>query len=721
MTQTPIRVPSDVSKLGASIPYPELIPEEYFRNSLDLNRFSNKISREIVQSYNRIIIRAVDKLEAIERLPRANQPKYTAARLRSLLVQTKESLKKWDVKSTKNMQLVSEAVAKLQTEFATDQLEKALPAGIRSSVRTVEVTPAFAKAVVNTSASQLNVQILSDSLNTIAGGAGVKFSLTAKEGELIQLPNGESIRKSFRGITNRSAEKLGREIRDGLLAGDTTQQIRSRLIGKLRFNTKADKRQMAAMGVRAIAKNGGTATKAANHQVMTIVRTSLNQVSNVASQQVYKANPDVTKKYRYLATLDSRTSSRCRLLDQQVFEYGKGAEPPQHFNCRSRTVAEIDYENLSRVFGRKIEAPRRRGFRPSESGLVPAGESYGAWLAKQSPAVKAKALGVNKVRFFDKLSKKYGGDQAIRKFASIDGSEKTLAQLQAAYGKNANKIKIVPDVVRERKSAPYTWQRYSDGSLAKKAEPSNLTKWTPERQKLHDQIVEDIISENNPKAQKNPIFYMTGGGSASGKSIMLKKSPLRKGTVVIDSDEIKKRLPEFKAMQAKGGKIAEAAAGYVHEESSWISKRLMRECAQRRYHTMLDGTGDGSLKSLSGKIKMMTDRGMTVRAKYATAEIATALERNYQRYIKTKRLVPPTYVRNVHREVSKVVPQAIRANVFDDFELYDMNKTGEAIKVATYTKKDGLKILNNDLYGNFLAKADQPDSLFTKWTDKKKR
>ena len=721
MTQTPIRVPSDVSKLGASIPYPELIPEEYFRNSLDLNRFSNKISREIVQSYNRIIIRAVDKLEAIERLPRANQPKYTAARLRSLLVQTKESLKKWDVKSTKNMQLVSEAVAKLQTEFATDQLEKALPAGIRSSIRTVEVTPAFAKAVVNTSASQLNVQILSDSLNTIAGGAGVKFSLTAKEGELIELPNGESIRKSFRGITNKSAEKLGREIRDGLLAGDTTQQIRSRLIGKLRFNTKADARQMAAMGVRTIAKNGGTATKAANHQVMTIVRTSLNQVSNVAAQQVYKANPDTTKKYRYLATLDSRTSSRCRLLDQQVFEYGKGPEPPQHFNCRSRTVAEIDYENLSRVFGRKIEAPRRRGFRPSESGLVPAGESYGAWLAKQSPAVKAKALGVNKVRFFDKLSKKYGGDQAIRKFASIDGSEKTLAQLQAAYGKNANKIKIVPDVVRERKSAPYTWQRYSDGSLAKKAEPSNLTKWTPERQKLHDQIVEDIIAENNPRAQKNPIFYMTGGGSASGKSIMLKKSPLRKGTVVIDSDEIKKRLPEFKAMQAKGGKIAEAAAGYVHEESSWISKRLMRECAQRRYHTMLDGTGDGSLKSLSGKIKMMTDRGMTVRAKYATAEIATALERNYQRYIKTKRLVPPTYVRNVHREVSKVVPQAIRANVFDDFELYDMNKTGEAIKVATYTKKDGLKILNNDLYGNFLAKADQPDSLFTKWTEKKKR
>ena len=708
---TSFRVPSDVAELGASIPYPELIPEEYFRNSLDLNRFSNKISREIVESYNRIILRAVDKLEAIERLPLANQPRYTASRLRALLLQTKASLRKWDVKSTRDMQLVSNAVAKLQGEFATVQLERALPAGIRSSIRTVEVTPAFAKAVVTTSASEFNLNVLSDSLSTIAAGSGAKFSLTAKEGALIRLPNGDSVRKSFRGITNKSAERLGQSIRDGLLAGDTTAQMRRRLVGKLGFSTLAKTAKQQQLAMR------GASMMLANPQIQTIVRTSINQVSNVAAQQVYKANPDATKKYRYLATLDSRTSSRCRSLDQQVFEYGKGPEPPQHFNCRSRTVAEIDYDNLSRVFGRKIEAPRRRGFRPSESGLVPAGESYGTWLSKQSPAVKAKALGAKKVRYFDKLSKEYGGDQAIRKFVAADGSERTLAQLQAAYGRDAEKIKIIPDIVKERKDAEFSWQRYSNGSLADKAEPSNLTKWTPERQELHRRIVEDIIAENNPKAQRNPIFFMTGGGSASGKSIMLKKSPLPKGTVVIDADAIKQRLPEYNAMLAKGGSIAEKAARYTHEESSWISKLIQRESAQRRFHTMLDGTGDGSVASLTKKIKLMTDRGMTVRAKYATAEIVTALKRNAARYAKTGRMVPPEYVRDVHRKISQIVPEAIRAGVFDDFELYDMNKAGEAILVATYTKKDGLRILDNNLYGNFLAKADQPDSLFARFMD----
>jgi uncharacterized protein with gpF-like domain len=61
---------------------------------------------------------------------------------------------------------------------------------------------------------------------------------------------------------------------------------------------------------------------------------------------VYEANQDVTKKYQYVATLDSLTSPICRALDGQEFPYGKGPTPPQHFNCRSKVVAVIDYKGL---------------------------------------------------------------------------------------------------------------------------------------------------------------------------------------------------------------------------------------------------------------------------------------------------------------------------------------------------------------------------------------
>ena len=119
-------------------------------------------------------MQAVNKLEAIERLPKANQPKYTAARLRALLLQTKASLRKWDVKSTRDMELFP-MLSRSYRGIATVQMEKALPAGIGSSIRTVEVTPAFAKAVVTTSASEFNLNVLSDSLSTIAAGSGAKF------------------------------------------------------------------------------------------------------------------------------------------------------------------------------------------------------------------------------------------------------------------------------------------------------------------------------------------------------------------------------------------------------------------------------------------------------------------------------------------------------------------------------------------------------------------
>jgi len=179
-----------------------------------------------------------------------------------------------------------------------------------------------------------------------------------------------------------------------------------------------------AKTARQLAAAGGQATAVADNQIMTIVRTSINQVANAASQQVYEANQDITKKYRYVATLDTRTSSICRALDGREFEYGKGPTPPQHFNCRSTTVPIIDPDILP---------PSTTATRAAAGGQVPANMSYGEWLAKQDPSTKAKALGAGKVKYFDMLSAKYGPKDAIAKLVRDDGSELTLQQLRALY------------------------------------------------------------------------------------------------------------------------------------------------------------------------------------------------------------------------------------------------------------------------------------------------
>lgn len=396
-------------------------PESLYRNAIDLNRYSNSVARPLINAYNEIILDAVNKLREIDDLDES----FKAARLRSIIAQLKESLATWAGDSTGATAQELQGLAELQSEFVEEQLKKALPRGSRNIVRSVEISPQFAQAVVVADPTQINVVALSDDLFAAVQGAAQTFSLTAAQGAVITLPNGQVVQKAFRGIAEDQAALFGQVVRQGLLTGETTDEIARRLKGRLKFG------DIGPLSVKQLKQAGGQLTNMANSQVQTLVRTSINQVANAASQQVYEANQDITKKYRYVATLDTRTSAICRALDGREFEYGKGPTPPQHFNCRSTTVAVIDYDELGFI-------PPREGKRAAQGGMVPANESYGQWLydgdSKIGRARQAEVLG-SKAPYFRKLSEKYGPKDAIAKFVRDDGSEVTLEQLRKRYGK----------------------------------------------------------------------------------------------------------------------------------------------------------------------------------------------------------------------------------------------------------------------------------------------
>jgi len=392
-------------------------PARLYKNAIDLNRYSNSVARRVINSYNDIIIDAVDQLRVIDDLAAP----VKAARLRSILAQLKQSLDGWAGDATELTATELQGIAQLQSEFVTDELRKAMPPGIlRSNINTVEISPQFAQSVVTTDPTQLNVVTLSDDLFAAAYGAPQTFSLTAAQGATITLPNGQVVSKAFRGIATSQAEQFSQVVRNGLLTGETTPSIAKRLIGSLQFGEEAKT-------VGQIAAAGGQLTQVADNQIIALVRTSINQVANAASQQVYEGNQDITKKYRYIATLDTRTSAICRALDGREFDYGKGPMPPQHFNCRSTTVPVIDYKALDLP-------PPPEGKRASMDGPVPGNETYGQWLAKQPRATQADALGPGKVAYFNRLANKYGPTDAMAKLVRDDGSELTLAQLRSRYG-----------------------------------------------------------------------------------------------------------------------------------------------------------------------------------------------------------------------------------------------------------------------------------------------
>ena len=387
------------------------IPESFYRQSIDLNRYSNRISREIVTNYNNVILDLTNKLATIDEV---TSP-ATVARIRSMLAQFKESLEGWSVEGTSYMADQLQSLAIFQTEFVANELQKVLPVGA-ANVNTVQVSGNFARSLVYTDPTRINVF----TLPTLESQVRRTFSLTAAKGSVITLPSGEVIEKAFRGIASAQADFISREIRVGITEGESIAKIARRLRGRLQFGANQE------MTARAQALAGGTGMKLANNQVRTIVRTSVNQVQTMANQAVYSANQDITKKYEYVATLDARTTALCGSLDGRKFKYGEGPEPPQHFNCRSTTVPIIDDDDLRRRFP---------DTRPSEVGRVPQDLSYPDWL-KRNPNMQTQALG-NKKRFFNYLinTKNKSPRDALRQILREDGTELSLTDLIKKYPK----------------------------------------------------------------------------------------------------------------------------------------------------------------------------------------------------------------------------------------------------------------------------------------------
>ena len=418
------------------------IPEVFFRETIDVGRFSNALATKYVQNYAVIILTATDKLKKIDlRQQKAAEgvviAPQTRKRLRAIIAQSKASMDKWSKETTKGMIKEIADFAEVQTSFIENELKKAVKSG-NIPINSVAVNKKYASSFIKTDPTEINIftskQFTEDDFKNFGSG---KFELTARQGAMQTLPNGQTVEKAFRGIAKNQQDILATNIRAGVFSGESTAEIARRMAGRLDFDKIGNARQIAAAG--------GQSIKVAANQIQTIVRTSVNQVQNQASQAVYAANSKVAPKYEYVATLDSRTSGICKRLDGRKFEYNKGPTPPQHFNCRSTTVPVVDYAGLKKQKGFEDLTPPPKGkvvTRPTGEGTgrVPQDTQYGDWLLGQDKKLKVKTLGnEQKVRYFERLAKKEGsGQKAIRKMIREDGSERSLADLQKLYGKPNN-------------------------------------------------------------------------------------------------------------------------------------------------------------------------------------------------------------------------------------------------------------------------------------------
>ena len=233
---------------------------------------------------------------------------------------------------------------------------------------------------------------------------------------------------------------------------------------------------------------------------------------------------------------------------------------------------------------------------------------------------------------------------------------------------------------------------------------------TPEREALHSQAIQNIFAGKKPKKEGEPkIFTMFGGGSAAGKGGLSDPkrcadfgTPSKDQVATIDSDELKKDLPEYREMMETD---PDHAASYAHEESSALAKRAMQAAFDNGYDCTLDGTGDGSVDGVLKKIKQARDRGYQVNACYVTCPTELAVQRSIDRGKRTKRNVPLDQVRSIHKKVSQIFPQV--AKEFDHVKLFDTAQGGKPVLIAECERGGEIKVHDQKLYDAFLAKGNE--------------
>jgi predicted ABC-type ATPase len=225
--------------------------------------------------------------------------------------------------------------------------------------------------------------------------------------------------------------------------------------------------------------------------------------------------------------------------------------------------------------------------------------------------------------------------------------------------------------------------------------------WDDGRQKLHSHIIREITTGVVPV--EHPTVYMMGGGTAAGKSTLLKSGvvTLDPNSCHIDADEIKTKLPEYQKLI---GDHDTRAAAYVHEESSEVSKMAMKQALQDHLNCSMDGTGDSGYERFAHKVQSWRDAGAErVVGTYVTCSTETAIARAEARGAATGRYVDPAIIRGIHATVSGILPRACKEGLFDKCELWDTEQ-GAPRKVMSFS--DGkMEIHDQGLWKAFLKKA----------------
>lgn len=214
-----------------------------------------------------------------------------------------------------------------------------------------------------------------------------------------------------------TAFKFANEVRQGLAAGETNEQIVARIVG-------SPKKGIA--GVIDVARLNARS----------LVHSSIQAAANASRMETYRKNSKDFQSVQWLATLDSHTCEICGARDLKEYTLD---DPPQpighamdwdggpgviHWSCRCVAVGVS--KTIELPGGVKLKMPV--GQRASSDGPVKGNLSFQQFLDRKGKAWQVESLGPGRTELYRK------NKLTIEQLLSLDGTRiNSVEQLKARY------------------------------------------------------------------------------------------------------------------------------------------------------------------------------------------------------------------------------------------------------------------------------------------------
>lgn len=227
--------------------------------------------------------------------------------------------------------------------------------------------------------------------------------------------------------------------------------------------------------------------------------------------------------------------------------------------------------------------------------------------------------------------------------------------------------------------------------------------WKRDRQlKVHNKVINDykkkMLFETKPRA----YLMLGGGGSGKGYHLkkMIEKDPSMGKLPVLDIDEIRvKDIPDYERVWNQDKK---AAAGYVHEEASYLGKKLDELYVKNKSSFIKDAVF-GNPEKLEKLVDDLKKQGYDVHLVGVATDFNTALERIKKRFERSGRWVAPEVAKKGHKGASVSFGKVISTPLKDKFKSIKLLDGNSENGGPIY---DG-KVLNQKELDRFLKKANE--------------